>query len=230
MSPSEDPQSELAYSARFDDWSNWGCYAIHTALVILLPLSAWTEHGSGPAILSYCYLPIRNIVFFVVTLCSLGLVVSVALMSTPALRQKSNWAAKLCVIGVGGLAASMMFTNELIERAWRGVPARMQPLNGAIRAYESKTGQLPQSLHQLVPEFLDSIPGTGMRCAPTVGYLPLSAPRGDESVARGWQLIVASIPERTGERTLIFNSAGASKRDSMYFGEWSYADATQNKG
>jgi len=66
------------------------------------------------------------------------------------------------------------------DHAWRGVAERGEGVIEAIEAYHSDTGQYPDGLRKLVPDYLPAIPVTGVAGAPEFRYGPPGedAPKG----------------------------------------------------
>jgi len=54
--------------------------------------------------------------------------------------------------------------------AFRRLTERSKPLIGAIHAFEQKYGHPPESLQALLPEFMPSVPATGMGAYPDYRY------------------------------------------------------------
>jgi hypothetical protein len=56
------------------------------------------------------------------------------------------------------------------HRGLEQLPGRAQPLVDAITAYEAQHGRPPGSLDELVPDYLDHVPGTGVGVHPRFYY------------------------------------------------------------
>lgn len=87
-------------------------------------------------------------------------------MLLPKARKSS---ALILLLGYAGIATaygSMMIGERVHFQAFAAITARSKPLIAAIRAYEAKYRQPPERLSQLVPEFIDSVPRTGMGASP----------------------------------------------------------------
>jgi len=54
--------------------------------------------------------------------------------------------------------------------AFHRLAERSKPLVAAIHAFEQKHGRPPEALQALVPEFLPSVPSTGMQAYPEYRY------------------------------------------------------------
>ena len=55
--------------------------------------------------------------------------------------------------------------------AFHQLAERSKPLVAAIHAYEQKHGHPPETLQALVPEYIPSVPSTGMGAYPKYDYL-----------------------------------------------------------
>lgn len=55
-------------------------------------------------------------------------------------------------------------------RAFAELAERSKPIVLAIRSYETKYGRPPESLQSLVPEFIATVPGTGIPAYPDYRY------------------------------------------------------------
>lgn len=66
---------------------------------------------------------------------------------------------------------SLRIGDRVRMNAFYHLAERSRPLIDAIRAFEQKTGRPPESLSSLVPDFIPSVPGTGMGAYPEYRYL-----------------------------------------------------------
>jgi hypothetical protein len=66
--------------------------------------------------------------------------------------------------------AAVQIGRQIRMSAFHRLADRSTPLVAAIRAYEQKHGSPPESLEALVPEFLPSVPSTGMGAYPEYQY------------------------------------------------------------
>jgi hypothetical protein len=80
--------------------------------------------------------------------------------------------------------------EERIER----VTERGQPIVDAIKAYENKNGHPPASLDELVPDYLDTVPTTGIGAWPKFYY---HTGHPDRSEGNEWDLS-ALVPGNPG--------------------------------
>jgi len=65
---------------------------------------------------------------------------------------------------------SVQIGQRIRMRAFHQLAERSKPLIEAIRGFEQKHGRPPESLEALVPEFMPSIPSTGVRAYPEYDY------------------------------------------------------------
>jgi len=99
-------------------------------------------------------------------------------MLLPKARQSSVLIFLLGYAAIATAYGSMMIGERVHFQAFAAMTARSKPLIAAIRAYEAKYRQPPERLDELVPEFLDKIPRTGIGASPNYilrRYLPDSA-------------------------------------------------------
>jgi hypothetical protein len=86
-------------------------------------------------------------------------------------RGKSTWAqlaAKLlfCVISFVVVMVAVGVGEAIRDGAFEKMAARGRPLVAALKQYELKHGSPPVALEDLVPDYLPSIPGTGVGAYP----------------------------------------------------------------
>lgn len=83
---------------------------------------------------------------------------------------------KLLLIACFFTAAWISWTIEwarfgkIFHAAFSGVPARAEPLIAAIESYRADRGEYPKSLKELVPDYLEAIPHTGLAGYPEFEY------------------------------------------------------------
>lgn len=77
----------------------------------------------------------------------------------------------LCSVGfVTGFVLSIPVGEKIRIIAFHRLSERSKPLVAAIRAYEEQQGKPPESLETLVPNFISSVPTTGMGAYPKYQY------------------------------------------------------------
>jgi hypothetical protein len=84
---------------------------------------------------------------------------------------------------VGGLYLRLLIWRDRLER----LVTRSEPLVGAIHAFAAQRGRPPESLGELVPDYLGTIPGTGIGTFPEYRYVVGEPERYD---GNPWALIV----------------------------------------
>jgi hypothetical protein len=92
----------------------------------------------------------------------------------------------ICVVGT-------IFSGFAIGRKWRmeafhALAERSMPLVAAIREYETQRGEPPHRLDDLVPQFLPTVPSTGMGGYPSYNYFV--GAEADEYGGNPWALEV----------------------------------------
>jgi hypothetical protein len=89
------------------------------------------------------------------------------------LRRVRRYASILALCSVAYLLAfivSLRLGESLRMSAFHRLAERSKPLVAAVRAFEQKHGRPPESLKALVPEFLPSVPSTGLGAYPEYRY------------------------------------------------------------
>lgn len=92
-----------------------------------------------------------------------------------AFRRFRRYAAVIalcCAVYFAAFGAAVRIGDNIRMSAFRRLAERSEPLIAAIRAYEQKHGRPPESLQALVPEFISSVPSTGMGAYPEYRYSP----------------------------------------------------------
>lgn len=78
--------------------------------------------------------------------------------------------AAVALLAVGSLALVNVGYPPLRAMAMKRITENGQPLVDAINEFEKARGQPPSDLSELVPSFIDSIPGTGVPAYPDFEY------------------------------------------------------------
>jgi len=128
-------------------------------------------------------LPMWLAMFFTMIVVSAGIVFTIAILSfgfslvllliSLLFRWEKRQAAILFVLSASYLLVAVpgfMASQSIYRWGFVNVALRGAPLVSAIRAYEAKYGHPPEGLNNLVPEFIDKIPGTGMSVSPEYEY------------------------------------------------------------
>lgn len=101
---------------------------------------------------------------------------------------------------------------------------RSKPLISAIYIYEKKYGHPPEKLENLVPEFLDKIPETGMKAYPKYEYQIISQ---DTAIADRWKIRISTPTVGIGfDEFIYYPSKDYPEKDSSGWYErvedWAY--------
>ncbi|QIF02045.1 hypothetical protein [Roseimicrobium sp. ORNL1] len=80
------------------------------------------------------------------------------------------WCATL--VFLASLVAGEFFGQLVRHRAFNRLAERSAPLVEAIKKYEKEHGAPPPSLESLVPQYLPTVPRTGIMAYPTYRYYP----------------------------------------------------------
>lgn len=109
---------------------------------------------------------------FVLAILSFGFSLVLLLISL-LFRRETRQAAILFALSASYLLIAfpgLMVSQSIYRWGFVNVALRGAPLVTAIHAYEAKYGHPPIALSELVPEFLDKIPETGMSVSPEYEY------------------------------------------------------------
>ena len=98
----------------------------------------------------------------------------------------------LCVLAfVGafcGAKSGMYFADRLKSYYFNQAFQSAEPIINALGQYHVKNGQYPESLDQLVPQYLPRIPGTKISAAPDFHYEKVDFAKYDEQATGGYEL------------------------------------------
>lgn len=110
--------------------------------------------------------------FLLVPLLSLVVLGALALFLSPleSLRNRALTTLVVCVVATPFLLAGFPLVSRASDFALERLIRRSEPLVAALRAFEARHGQPPPNLDALVPEFLPSLPATGVPGAPNFSY------------------------------------------------------------
>jgi len=76
-----------------------------------------------------------------------------------------------CTAHFAAFISSFQISHRIRMNAFAELAERSKPLVTAIHAYQQKRGQPPESISALVPDFILSVPSTGMGAYPEYEYL-----------------------------------------------------------
>lgn len=183
---------------------------------LLLPYLAndtWSAGGSGDWLADYLATP----GFYVLALALLGLAAVVSHHSR--LRRFRRTLAWFGLILLLATMAGHMLAENIQDDALNRLPSTAAPLVEAIGAYEARHGRAPETLEALIPDYLSTLPATGIPAAPVWQYESLAP---DHTGGSWWQLSaqlgiigeVIYIPEGRGD------SSGRTKAGKWRFWRW----------
>lgn len=127
-------------------------------------------------------------------LATLGFLAAIAyLFCVPVLlcyerhRRRALLNGSVAVVFIGCYLVGVPWGRSVRNSELEHLPPRAQPLVDAIIAYEAKNGRPPDSLDELVPDYLDRIPVTGVGNHPNFYYFKVSpeSHRGNAWVLHG---------------------------------------------
>lgn len=184
------------------------CFAVIP--LVCIPAAEWGAvscYGS----LSLCWLLLWIPLFFSLPVFAAVPTFFVALLGLIFRRFRRNAAVvALCLASfVLAFIVSLQIGNNVRMSAFHRLAERSKPLIVAIQAFEQRHGHPPESLQALVPEFIVSVPSTGMKAYPNYEYSTVSTNYYDNP----WALVV-------------FTPSGAINFDQfMYFPRTNYPEA-----
>jgi hypothetical protein len=85
-------------------------------------------------------------------------------------RRKSALLALCSVVYLVAFIVSIRVGHSVRMNAFHRLAERSKPLVAAVHAFDQKHGRPPESLQALVPEFIASVPSTGMGAYPEYQY------------------------------------------------------------
>jgi len=74
------------------------------------------------------------------------------------------------IFGIAFTVLCIRAGGQIRMAAFADLASRSTPLVAAIKSFEQKYGRPPESLSALAPEFIASVPWTGLRAYPSYGY------------------------------------------------------------
>jgi hypothetical protein len=137
------------------------------APLLSVPLAEWAAVSPSAKNLSWLCVP------FYILFIPAALVSFIALAAVGALPEIRKQAA-LVAICCGMYAIAFNHSTEVAHKvrmnAFHQLADRSRPLVESVRAFERKYGHPPHSLDVLVPEFIATVPATGIAGYPTYQY------------------------------------------------------------
>jgi hypothetical protein len=100
-----------------------------------------------------------------------AMIVALVGMMFCRIRRPASIVGLCSVACLAALFTSFFISGKIRMGAFYRVAESSKPLIAAIRAYEQKNGRPPESLQSLVPEFIPSIPSTGMASCARYRYI-----------------------------------------------------------
>ncbi len=131
--------------------------------------------------------------------------------------------ALLCMLYLFTLYVALSAGPPTSMAAFRSLADRSMPLVDAVHAYEKTEGRPPNSLEDLVPKYLDSVPSTGL-----AGYPHYKIYKGEDSPLwqdNPWVMCVPAGRLMNGDLFLYFPKQNYPADESSAFermGAWAY--------
>ncbi len=139
-----------------------------TIPLVCIPVADWlavSSHGNSG------FLDLSLLFVFVALAAFIAFIVSLVGLIFIRIRRFSALLALCSAAYLVALFVSMRVGEYIRMNAFHQLAERSQPLVGAIHAFEQRHKHPPESLRALVPEFIPSIPNTGMAAYPEYDYL-----------------------------------------------------------
>ena len=140
-----------------------------------------------------------------------GIPILVICLLFQRVRRRAAFLLVFAVLLIPCCVAGIVLGHKTRMVCMRAFAQRSQPLIGAIRKYELDHSMPPQSLNDLVPEYLPAVPSTGMMAYPEFRYHTGTEAR-DRFANNAWALSVATP------------SGGINFDMVLYFPEQNYPD------
>jgi hypothetical protein len=135
--------------------------------LVCVPAAEWmaiAPHGSA----TFLWL---MLVFVIPALAAVPIIlVALVGLAFPRMRRYSAVLALCSVAYLVAFICSVRLGENVRMSAFQRLAERSKPLVAAVRAFEQKHGRPPESLQALVPEFLPSVPSTGLGAYPGYRY------------------------------------------------------------
>lgn len=85
-------------------------------------------------------------------------------------RKQALWMSGSGLVGILSFVGAMATAKAVRHPTFQDLAERSKPLVGAIKKFEKENGTPPARLDALVPEYLTSVPGTGIPVCPDYRY------------------------------------------------------------
>jgi hypothetical protein len=193
---------------------------ILNSLDIYAHYQAVSTNGSQEILWSVMYLAflLLAIIFILIPLSLIGLIFKFS--------RKICIIILLCSIVYFGTAMTCQwFSWKLRMAAFNELTKRSEPLVQAIKTYETKYGNPPVSLENLVPEFFSNIPQTGMGAYPEYEYIV--GDKAQKFAKTSWCLVVET-PSGAGNWDIFMYFPSQDYPEHGYggylekVGDWAY--------
>lgn len=100
------------------------------------------------------------VILFMVAL--VGLVPALTLMFFEGKRKTSGLIWIACICALLSTVPAMFLSREIRRNGFEQMAERTKPLIAAIKKFEKQKGHAPEELEDLVPEFISTVPKTGI--------------------------------------------------------------------
>jgi hypothetical protein len=180
-----------------------------------------SQFGSVPLLsVASLFLGLFTIVAITTMLYVITKVIAISLHLTPRDYSKVSAAALFCAIFAVVLILDFRAGNWIRYRGFQSIVANSRPLVQAVQKYQEKYNFPPDTLDKLEPDFVNSIPGTGIGAYPC--YDLLLSRDGLAYGGNSWILVVpVSTDSATYDMLLYFpNHHYPEKYIAARFGDW----------
>lgn len=143
---------------------------IPAAAALLYPALEWCSIVPPAPVCSLAWL-LRTLLQLLLLHCLLGGLISAPLLLFRRTRPAAAKLARFAAVFIPAMAAGIVLSFEVRTAVFAQIARRAGPLIQAIKAYEVKTGRPPDSLEDLVPDYLPETPTPGAGAHPEFHYI-----------------------------------------------------------
>lgn len=183
----------------------------------------------------YRYVSVYLLSYFLILILYNAIYLALEMIGLLFGRRKTNWLTIGTTSAFFGVLLVLMFVtiglnDDIRKWGYRGIAARGATLVTAIKQYQVANGAPPESLDNLVPKYLPTIPGTGVGAYPDYDYITNT-----NSMLYGgnhWVLSVNLSTDNLSHDALVFYPNGkypSGPLDSQ-LGDWAFVSTSLESG
>ena len=197
---------------------------VSVCLLGLYLLAEWfsvSENGSSE--------PVWN-VFLVMSCVAIGSILSALGGFLMLISKKTRRQAVCLIIAIFiylvTFSAGLIIGKMVYVHGFAKLAERSKPLIESIKLYEKDHGQAPSALEELIPDYIDEVPPTGMGIAPKYEYNRSEGIGEDTYWGNPWQLVVNVDSKVIGCHKFVYapNQNYPDNRNLRKITDWVYLD------